>query len=185
MPLNEIIGALQRKGIIFEQGLSCLEFEAIESLYELTFPPDLKAFLSTVLPVSNHFVNWRDRDKANINKIKTSLNWPLNGMLFDVEHNSFWYEGWGAKPDHLEAALAMCKAEMSQVPRLIPIYSHRYIPSEPYEIGNPIFSVYQTDIIYYGDNLARYLMIEFGLASYDDICFESIKPIRFWSDMVG
>jgi len=38
----------------------------------------------------------------------------------------------------------------------IPVYSHRYLPSEPKATGNPVLSVHQTDIIYYGNDLASY-----------------------------
>jgi hypothetical protein len=48
------------------------------------------------------------------------------------------------------------------VPRLVPVFSHRYLPAEPHLSGNPVLSVYQTDIIYYGSNLKRYIAHEFG-----------------------
>jgi hypothetical protein len=46
---------------------------------------------------------------------------------------------------------------------------------------NPIFSVYQMDIIYYGMNLANYLSCEFRFDLPDDFIIpEKPKPITFW-----
>lgn len=45
---------------------------------------------------------------------------------------------------------------LKAAPRLIPICSHRYIPEEPHDAGNPVFSVMQSDVIYYGADLANY-----------------------------
>lgn len=59
------------------------------------------------------------------------------------------------------------------------------MPSFPFEYGNPIMSVHQTDIIYYGENLLSYLLVEFGLKEHEDIDFENIKYIPFWSDIIN
>jgi hypothetical protein len=183
MSYTSIIDLLKIKGIIFEDGLDLQEVNNIENIYEIKFPPDLKEFLSIALPVSNNFINWRDTSEENIKKISNRLNWPVEGMIFDIENNNFWYSAWGNKPNDLEEAIKICKNEMKKVPRLIPICSHRYIPSEPNEAGNPIFSVYQTDIIYYGEDLISYLQLEFDMKRYEDMDFESIKKIRFWIDL--
>jgi hypothetical protein len=45
--------------------------------------------------------------------------------------------------------------------KLIPIYIHRMLPSEPHLAGNPVFSVYKTDVIYYEAGLRDYLIYEF------------------------
>ncbi|AOR25197.1 hypothetical protein BGI42_15735 (plasmid) [Clostridium taeniosporum] len=179
----KIINALKNKGIIFEKGLSKQEFNMIENFYGVNFPPDLKEFLSLALPISNKFINWRDMSEDNIKKIQDKLEWPLEGIIFDIENNNFWYKNWGNKPDNFEEAIDICKKEMKKVPKLIPICSHRYIPSEPNESGNPIFSIYQTDIIYYGEDLLSYLQLEFNMKKYEDIDFDLIKEIKFWVDL--
>ncbi|WP_069997332.1 SMI1/KNR4 family protein [Cellulosilyticum sp. I15G10I2] len=182
---TKIIDKLKRKGILFAKGLTPEEIDEVQERYNITFPPDLKDFLSSALPLSHNFVNWRDTSKENIASIYARIDWPLEGMLFDIENNVFWYDGWGEKPDSLEDAFNICKEEFKKVPKLIPICSHRYIPSEPNEAGNPIFSVYQTDIIYYGEDLTSYLEIEFGFKKYERMNFSSIKDIRFWIDLQG
>jgi len=185
MDAGKVIDALKENGILFEDGLSAQDFYSIESLYEIIFPPDLKGFLSIALPVSNSFVNWRDMSEGNIGSIRDRLNWPLESMIFDIENNEFWYSGWGIKPNDLEDAIRLCKREMTKAPKLIPIYSHRYIPSDPQEVGNPIFSVYQTDIIYYGSDLLSYLQIEFNIIDHEKINYDSIKHISFWSELIS
>lgn len=181
----DAIERLKRHNILIENGLSQQEITVIEKRYQIVFPPDLLELLQTGLPVSEGFVNWRDYSEENVAAIKRKLGWPLEGILFDIEHNAFWHDGWGMKPGNTEEAKEICRAEFSHVPALIPIYSHRYIPCEPIERQNPIFSVYQTDIIYYGENLEEYFKVEFHEKEYRDIDFDHIKNIRFWSDIMG
>ena len=50
---------------------------------------------------------------------------------------------------------------MRTVSTLIPIYSHRYMPAAPAPAGSPVFSVHQTDVIYYGSDLVSYFQSEF------------------------
>ena len=185
MEFDRLIAKLKEKEVEFECGLNEDEFSIIEKMYDIKFPPDLRTFLSSGLPISNHFINWRDVSESNVEKIKTVIEWPLRGMIFDIEHNAFWYDAWGEKPTSIEDAIQKCKEEYAKVPKMIPICSHRYIPSEPLEENNPIFSIYQTDIIYYGENITKYLEIEFRMKKYQEIDFDVIKEIRFWSDIVG
>jgi hypothetical protein len=184
MDYAELISKMKDDGISFAEGLTESEFGLIGRKFEFCFPPDLKEFLSIALPISNQFINWRDMSEHNIQLIHKRFDWCLDGMLFDVEHNNFWLKEWGAKPVDLEAAKGKCIEQYRKAPKLIPIYSHRYIPETPLEKGNPILSVYQTDIIYYGENLNSYLMVEFGIKKYDDIDFYSIKRVPFWSDII-
>lgn len=184
MGFRKMIFKLKLSGVKFEKGLTEEEFKFIQSQYEVSFPPDLKEFLSLSLPVSHAFINWRNKNIDNVKKINDALNWPLEGIIFDIENNDFWWDKWGQKPNDLKQAINLCIEEMKKVPKLIPICSHRYIPSEPYETDNPIFSVYQTDIIYYGINLLDYLQIEFNFKKHKNIYFKDNKYIRFWSDIV-
>lgn len=185
MCYKEIIKELASKGVLFAKGLDEQEFSKIEKFYGIRFPPDLKDFLRTALPISKGFYNWRDFSEDNVNSIKHMLNWPLEGMIFDIEYNNFWYEEWGPKPSNLLDAIELCRKEMEKVPKLIPIFGHRYISSEPEERGNPIFSVYQTDNIYYGEDLLSYLKIEFNMKRREEIDYTKVKYIRFWSEITG
>ena len=89
------------------------------------------------------------------------LNVPLDNILYDVKHNNFWFEDWKEKPENFEQQRKIVVRFYREYPKLIPIYSHRYIPTKPCLSGNPVFSVYQTDIIYYGYDLAQYFAHEF------------------------
>jgi hypothetical protein len=175
---------LSAAGVTFEPGLTADEILAIEGHYGFRFPADLRAFLEYALPVSRGWVNWRDGDPRDIQK---RLDWPLEGICFDVEHNDFWWESWGTKPAAVSDACAIVKHALASAPRLIPICSHRYMPDCPLDSGNPVFSVYQTDIIYYGKDLMDYFCNEFGYwfgrADYEfDGC---VRHIDFWSEIAG
>jgi hypothetical protein len=183
-----IIQNLKNKGIIFENGLSVKEYCDINRIFNIDFPPDLKLFLQIALPVSTGFVNWRAalNDKEERTHINKRLSWPLEGMLFDVENNLFWDEDWGIKPSSFEKQKEVVIRNYQKYPVLIPIYSHRYIPSYPHEEGNPIFSIYQMDIVYYGCDLLFYLYKEFHITIPKDFNpIQDPKYIVFWSKYVG
>ncbi|MFP4977505.1 SMI1/KNR4 family protein [Paenibacillus sp. CN-4] len=184
MDYAELINKMKEKGVLFSEGLTQSEFEEIERQYQFEFPPDLRDFLSIALPTSDKFINWRDMSTLNVELVQKRLDWCLEGILFDIEHNNFWLKEWGKKPDELLKATNKCIDEYKKAPKLIPIFSHRYIPSTPFESENPVFSVHQTDIIYYGENLCSYLMVEFDLKKYEEIDFSNIKHITFWSDII-
>ncbi|MDQ0201952.1 SMI1/KNR4 family protein [Neobacillus ginsengisoli] len=181
----QIVNKLTEKGVKFTTGLTHKEIDEIEVLYNIQFPPDLKEFLTFALPISDGFVNWIDKSKENIESITDRLNWPLEGIVFDIEHNEFWMKDWGKKPSSLKDAVNIATMYYNKAPKLIPLYSHRYIPSTPFEKGNPIMSVHQSDIIYYGENLFSYFLVEFNFKDYDHIDFENIKRISFWGDIIN
>jgi hypothetical protein len=162
--------------IEFDRGLTEAEVSAVESRYGFRFPPDLRGFLQTALPRGPRFPDWRSGDEA---AIRAWLDIPRQGVLFDIEHNSFWCANWGPRPDSVPEALARGEELLSAAPRLIPIYGNRMMPDEPHLPGNPVFSVHQTDIIHYGFDLADYLRHEFDLSGREPWP-EKVRPIRFW-----
>lgn len=174
---------LEKAGVHFAQGLSEGEVRRTQSRYGFVFPPDLRDFLMFALPVSHGFMNWRDAEEDEVLK---SLSWPYEGICFDIERNSFWLDDWGRRPATLDEAFAVAREALERAPKLIPVYGHRYMPDRPDEPGNPVFSVYQTDIIYYGCNLADYLENEFsyyfGRGEYS--LEGEIKHVEFWSQLV-
>jgi hypothetical protein len=66
---------------------------------------------------------------------------------------------------------------------LIPLIGHRYLPEQPHETGNPVFSILGTDAIYYGANLKDYFEREFT-GWHSRPWPAQIKHIPFWSDLV-
>lgn len=160
----------------FDVGLTDAEVAAVQSRFGFRFPPDLRKFLQTALLRGARFPDWRSGDEA---ALRDWLDLPLQGVLFDVEHNGFWLEQWGPRPGSLEEALRVASEAVAAAPRLIPIYGHRMMPDEPHLPGNPVFSVHQTDIIHYGFDLTDYLRHEFGLPGREPWP-ERVRPIRFW-----
>jgi len=172
----EVVASLRKTGIEFDTGLTDAEVERTEQRFGFRFPPDLRAFLQTGLPVGEGFPNWRSADEA---ELREWLNLPLEGILFDIENNGFWLPEWGPTPPSLDVALQTARQLVRQAPRLIPVYRHRMIPDDPHAAGNPVFSVHQTDIIHYGLDLVDYLQHEFGLPGRNMTPSEA-RPIRFW-----
>jgi hypothetical protein len=160
----------------FDAGLTNEEISSCEMRFGFRFPPDLRQFLQTGLPRGPQFPDWRSGDEA---LLREWLDSPRRGVLFDVEHNGFWLEEWGSKPETLADAMGAASAHVLTAPRLIPVFAHRMMPDEPHLDGNPVLSVHQTDIICYGFNLADYLRHEFGLPGREEWP-KVVRPIRFW-----
>ena len=185
MALADLIPAENRS-----PGLTASELERAQEEAGAAFPPDLAEFLMDCLPVGStnprrppelgpQFPDWRNNAAA---AMRDWREFVLDGFIFDVEENDVWPEMWGAKPDDPRDARARVIEILDDAPRLIPIYAHRGVPNEPLEAGNPVFSVYQTDIIIYGRDLEAYLLNEFvRRPAYEPESRESFREIRFWS----
>lgn len=183
-----LIQLMKMKGIIFEDGLTDDEIGRIQEQFDCIFPPDLAMLLQAALPVSHWFVPWREalQSQATADKITHWRNQPLEGMLFDIEYNEYWFEEWGVRPETLGERFAIATKHFHSYPKLIPIYSHRFIPSTPLEADNPVFSVSQMDIIYYGSNLPSYLAGEFHIDVPEEISLPAEpKHIQFWGDVIA
>ena len=172
-------------GVTLSIGLSDEEIRNVEMTFGFRFPPDLRSFLSKAMPISksgdNRFPDWRNPGSS---ALSDQLAWPFEGIAFDIEKNAFWWKPWGERPASLPDAIAVAKAAVDCAPRLIPIHGHRYLPAEPLLAGNPVLSAYQTDIIYYGLDLRRYLAHEFGLMSYDEAVGRGPRRIPFWAELI-
>lgn len=168
-----------RIGATIKRGLSDSEVVAVQDMFDIIFPPDLRQFLQAGLPTGEGWPNWAEAlsNAIEAERIREMLKWPLDGMVFDVEENMFWDTTWGVRPiDRTERVRVVTQA-VAAAPRLIQIYGHRYMPAEPSMSGNPVFSIHQTDIIIYGSNLETYLLAETKLAP---IVAEA-REIRDWT----
>ena len=169
------------------EGLTDEEFEKIENFYSIKFPTSLRILYKSFLP---EFYNWRDFSEENVEKIKDYLNAPLQGILFDIQYNDFWKKCFGQKTDNINEnkriALEYLKnANNETVPKLIPIYSHRFVPCYPDIIDIPVISVVQTDIIYYGNDLEDYFENEFHEKKTKEPADLHNKYIPFWTDIIN
>ena len=80
-------------------------------------------------------------------------------------------------------------------PRLIPVYAHRYLLIEPCVSGNPVLSIWQDDIIVYGQNLRNHFLAEFAdllgldrrdnLADADEESVRKVQSVPFWGELVA
>jgi hypothetical protein len=156
-----------------EPGLTDAEFDDIEARYGFQFADDHRAFLAAGLPVNRslpamlpevsytHPAPWPDWRAADVATLRKMLDWPVEGVLFDVEHNGHWRHDWGASPADSAARVDAARRFLSVVPVLVPVYGHRYLPAGAGTSGHPVLSMWQTDIIYYGADLADYIDREF------------------------
>jgi hypothetical protein len=183
-------------GSAFGPGLTAAEFERIEAEYGIEFADDHRAFLAAGLPLNvpqpqepgvfyTHaapWPDWRDGDPA---ALRSALGWPVEGVLFDVEHGH-WDPRWGARPDDPSSALALAASQLALVPRMIPVYGHRYLPGGRGSFGHPVLSMYQTDIICYGADLLDYIHHEFGAPSavYSDPLWRPPVTVPYWREFV-
>lgn len=165
-----------KEGRLWAPGYTQAELDVAQAKYGLLFPPDLVALFRDRRPVLGY--DWRTDE----NEIREKLSWPLEGLLFDVERNALWFPSWGERPRTAEARAEVLGKVVAAAPKLIPLVEHRFLPADPHEAGNPVFSIYQSDIIYYGADLADYFEREF--VSTDRAFPEHVKHIRFWSDLV-
>ena len=190
--LTNAIQQIKAQGIQFLPGLTDDEVSAAESRWGFKFPQDLRAFLQIAMPApleaedyrNKKFPNWTSTDKADIDYIKYCLKWPLGMLIEDVEINNFWMTTWGERPSDLEQAKQIATQHIKAAPILIPILFHRFMPAEPCEIGNPVFSMFGQDTICYGYDLADYLSNEFKL---DKPQWAARRPrkIDFWSQIAA
>ena len=157
---------------VWTKGYSLAELDRAQQGYELEFPPDLVALWLDRRLVDGHDLN-------NEAVVRRALAWPFEGLLFDVEENDLWWPEWGERPASPQHRAEVLRFVVAAAPKLVPLYSHRYLPASPAKSGNPVFSIYQSDIIYYGSDLANYLEREFG--DRDKPLGAPLRQIPFWS----
>ncbi len=171
-------------------GLTDAEFARIERDYDFEFADDHRAFLAAGLPLNRPpqtgqtwarpWPNWRDGDPGDLRR---QLGWPVEGALFDVEHNALWHPPWGPRPARTGKALKTARQHLRRAPKMIPVYGHRYLPAGRGTYGHPVLSIYQTDIIFYGTDLADYIGCELdGRSASADWTPPPLVP--FWSEFL-
>jgi hypothetical protein len=189
--LNQAIAQLRALGVIFEAGLTDDEVQGAEQRYQIQFPPDLRQFLQIALPVATTanavFPNWRSANPEIIQDIRWRLQTPVEWLAdeFTLEEHHFWLPGWDAKPQNLADALEYVRQKVRAAPRLIPLIGHRFMPQTPHQAGNPVFSMYGDDTIYYGFDLADYLHKEFRISRPEWAASRPRRYIPFWENLVA
>ncbi|RDI33187.1 hypothetical protein [Lentzea flaviverrucosa] len=153
-------------------GLTDAEFARIEAEHGVEFADDHRAFLAAGLPVNSPFEpepgvfhtweqpwpEWRGGDQTGL---REQLDWPVRRVLEKVETGGHWNRAWGERPDAPEAAVEVARQALAEAPRLVPVYGHRFLPAGRGTSGHPVLSVWGTDIMCYGTDLADYVDREF------------------------
>ncbi|OKJ05625.1 hypothetical protein AMK19_25350 [Kitasatospora sp. CB01950] len=158
-------------------GLSERELDAVEARFGFRFAPDHRVFLAAGLPTGPSWPDWRYGDPE---QLRGRLAWPVEGTLFDVSHG-YWFPLWGPEPEDAAERERVARAALASVPQLVPLYGHRYLPAAPFGPRHPVLSVYQTDIIEYGRDLADWLRVEFTGGPHHGV---AVSTVPFWSNFV-
>ncbi len=182
--LFELLNAKQRVGnmmpaIYGTPGLSPSEIASIEAQLGFRLPVDFAYLFQNLRDPGHVFFPWSNFSKQEYDN---SIRWILEGIEFDIDRNTFWMDRWGKRPPTLPAALDIARKDFETWPKLLPISGHQFLAAEPCRPGNPVFSIVQTDIIYYGADLAHYLVHEF--IGHDYVLHaqaQQIRKIRIWS----
>jgi hypothetical protein len=160
------------------------EIDGAEAKYSVKFTPDHREFLKILHTIDRQeiivhtsisaeedvklvkrpfFYNWMEDEK----EIRDRLEWPCQTILQDITGRSkFWIDSWGKCPDDPEEREAVFIRFYKDAPKLLPLTSHRFLVSEPVQPGNPVLSVWGSDIIIYGWTLRTFLIDNF-LAELD------------------
>ncbi|MFF3336798.1 hypothetical protein ACFYWX_46165 [Streptomyces sp. NPDC002888] len=161
-----------------KRGMSERELDGVEERWGFRFAPEHRTLLGAGLPTGRRdWPDWRDGDPEDL---AARLARPVDGVLFDVEHNAFWHPDWDPRPAGTQDALDVARSYLAKVPVMVPVYSHRYLLADPDRTGTPVLSMRQTDIVYYGTDLVDYFRHEFGGAvpTPED---QQYATIPFWS----
>lgn len=177
-PAQLLIDLLVSAGVSVRPGLSEDELRAVEARFALTFAPEHRGLLTAGLPAGDHWPDWRSGPEA---RLREWLDWPGDGLLFDVRHSDFWPASWGRRPSGA-AAEDVARQRIARLPRLVPVFGHRFTPAAPTVRPAPVFSVHQSDVIYYGADLADYFDREFNRPAPREPPV-GCQAVTFWSDL--
>jgi hypothetical protein len=171
------IQRLAAGGVRLDRGLSDGEVSRVQARLGFTFGPEHREFLQAALPVGQLWPDWRNDPD---DELRGRLDRPIDGVIVDVHNNGFWPASWGDRPDGKDDREREARAHLAGVPRLVPVFSHRCLASDPQFKPSPVFSVHQTDVIFYGDNLLDYVAHEFRVPPLHP---SDRTHVPFWSDL--
>ncbi|RZS34920.1 hypothetical protein EV193_108270 [Herbihabitans rhizosphaerae] len=175
--ITNALHTLEQAGVRLDSGMSDAELDAVQEKFGFRFCRDHRELLATAVPVGERWHDWRRDDEQSL---RGALAWPIESALFDVDTNDFWAPPWGERPADLAERLAVARRKLEAAPTLVPLYAHRYMPAGSTNPGSPVFSVYQTDVIYYGFDLENYVAREFANSPAHG---QTQEWVPFWSDL--
>lgn len=163
-------------------GASREKLEEIENHLGHSLPPDLIYLAEHTNDPDGLCMRWLQGPHA-IEAFEERVKY---GLSFDIGQNGLWLASWGPRPAAPMDRLALFEAEFQRWPKLLPLSGHRAIPATPTEAGNPVFSVMQSDIVYYGTTLADWMALDLTVEWRGDHATRSpagrARHIPVWSD---
>lgn len=121
------------------------------------------------------FPHWRLRDEEGTRRL---IDAPVDGLLFDVEHNGFWWNAWGEPPRVTSERLTVARSQLATVPRLTPLWGHLYVGPDD---SSPVFSIVQADLyvpyLTLGDLLSGGSEADIPVENYP------LGSVPFWSEL--
>ncbi len=180
--LRQNIGKVFEPATFGSGGAPRSKLDEIESYLGHSLPEDLAYLAQHTLDPNGLALRWLQGPAA----IEEFEDWVRQGLLFDIEQAALWLADWGPRPESPAERLELFEAEFESWPKLLPLDGHRAIPASPVEAGNPVFSVMQSDIIYYGTTLADWMSLDLTLDGRGDYAkhnaVEHVRHIPIWSD---
>lgn len=178
---RDLVRRLAAVGLQFERGLTHRALDDLSDRVGLPISPDLREFWATAWPVGDGWWDWRHTQwsRAKMNERITAE------LMFHVESGDTWLDSWGERPKRKAEARDVVSAWVRKGPALLPLYLHRFAVCEPALPGTPVLSIYSSDWIYYGWNLASYLEHEFlGLDIFKVQPWPPHQPIGQWQEVL-
>ena len=179
MDLDAVLARLDAAGVWLDPGLTDDEVADVERRFGFTFCADHRAMLTLAVPIGDGWPDWLDDDES-----PSERSW--RGRSTGSSSTSSRTTS-GRRPgvhDRPTSARRRPVGTSQTVPTMVPVYSHRYLPSGPAAPGTPVFSIYQTDVIHYGSDLADYLERELLGRSSPVPAPDASLRVPFWSDLV-
>lgn len=177
--VEQVLKRLRLARVRFEPGLTDAELDTIQRDLGVTFGPEHRELLQASLPVGSP--SWPDWRTDSADTLTARLDWPIDGVVFDVLNDAFWPSSWGERPADPEERERRARVQLDGVPGLVPLFGHRYVAVDPAYRPSPVFSVYQTDVVFYGDDLLDWVAHEFKVLPLHPSPTRTHVP--FWSDL--
>jgi hypothetical protein len=193
-------GSRWRRGTRWTGGLSESQIDDVAKRFGLAFPAQHRLFLRSLHSTTPRcvcarfvgselkggdcpgFFDWL-RDGRDI---RDALDTVVDGLVFDVEQNHLWPDGWGARPASSEERCGHVQELVARAPRLIPLFSHRFMISGELPL---VLSIHQSDTIVYGCDLRAYLLHELhellGLERDPRWMDADASAVPFWGDLAA
>ncbi|XP_076884740.1 uncharacterized protein LOC143534016 [Bidens hawaiensis] len=152
---DKVLTHLKNSNVRVQQGLSETEFARAEAEFGFAFPPDLKAVLSSGLPVGPGFPDWRSTGSSR-QQLRATLDLPIASISLHIARNALWSKSWGVRPTDPEKAIKIARNALKRAPLLVPVFNHCYIPCNPLLAGNPVFYVDENQIFCCGFDLSDF-----------------------------